>query len=172
MSSFDIAFAWTMNFEDPKHEYATVPDEPPGAFAIAGVNSAAWPKDFATINALGQDYRPAAVAQFYREEFWNQWLEQIESDEVAKRVFDAGVNMGSGTATTILQKAILQCDPDAAFDIDGVFGPHTLMRVNIEPPEKLATAFCAQRVQHYQAIVAANPALQEYLAGWLARATA
>jgi lysozyme family protein len=164
MSDFATSLAWVLNFEDPMHQYATVPDAPPGAFAIAGVNSAAWPKDFATINALVPEWRAGAVAQFYREEFWNQWLEQIISDDVAKRVFDASVNMGSRVAVRLLQQS-------AGCAVDGEWGPITVETVNASPV-MLVDNFIVNRCQHYRDIVAKNPADQKYLTGWLARANA
>jgi type VI secretion system secreted protein VgrG len=179
MASFQSALAWTLNFEDPRHEYAKVPDDPPGAFAIAGVNSAAWPKDFATINALGPDYRPAAVAQFYDEEFWNQWLAQIVSDEVAKRVFDAGVNMGKTTAARLFQEAVNEAltdpprDPEATpLAVDGQLGPASVAAANACNPTVLVQWFESLRSDHYEEIAAANPSMEKYLAGWLARAQA
>lgn len=171
MANFQTALAFTLKFEDPTHEYATTPDAPPGAYAIAGVNSAAWPQDFATINALGPDYRPAAVAQFYQEEFWNTWLEQLTSDEVAKRVFDAGVNMGIGTSVKLLQDAINASNP-TQLTVDGGWGPHTLAAANGCDETELVGQFKAVRCQHYNDIVAANPVNQKYLNGWLARAGA
>jgi type VI secretion system secreted protein VgrG len=168
MADFSTCLAWTLTFEDPLHKYATTPDSPLGSYAIAGINSAAWPKDFATINALGPDYRPAAVAQFYQEEFWNQWFEQLTSDDVAKRVFDEGVNDGTGPDVKIFQRAINSLR--GTLVVDGQLGPATMAAANNLPSDALVAAFKAGRVAHYQAIVAANPADEKYLTGWLARA--
>ena len=49
MSDFSVCFEWMMDNEDARRAYAQVPDAPPGAFAISGINSAAFPIDFADI---------------------------------------------------------------------------------------------------------------------------
>jgi hypothetical protein len=71
MADFATALAWTLEFEDPRHEYAKVPDDPPGVFAIAGVNSAAWPSEFEIIEQTPQAERAGPVAAFYQDEFWS-----------------------------------------------------------------------------------------------------
>jgi lysozyme family protein len=168
MADFTTAFLWTMQYEDPDHACTLVGDDV--GTVISGINSAVWPDAVDVIAALPREQRWGAVQEFYEAHYWNAWLSQLESDEVAKRVFDAGVNQGQGTAVEILQKAILQCDPDANLDVDGIFGPHTLMRANSETEANLVTAFCAQRVDQYRATVSTNPALAPYLDAWLARA--
>ena len=171
MASFSTALAWTLdNWEDPSHEYKKAPDAPPGAFAIAGVNSAAWPEDFFAISTFPQNERAAPVAAFYSKHFWTNWLSQVASDEVAKRVFDAGVNMGSGTAAKLIQAAVNACGGSVA--VDGQLGPGSLAAVNGCDPVALVTAFKKQRSDHYRRIVALNPANEKYLAGWLERAQA
>lgn len=167
MSQFETALDWMMQFEDPQRQYAIVPD--PGGFAISGINSAAWPEDYADIAEIPQAARVDAVTAFYREHFWNQWLEQIESDEVAKRVFDADVNMGLGTATRLLQGAVNLVIPEATA-VDGALGPNTIGAVNRCDAQMLENAFCEKRSEFYEAIVAKNPADAKYLAGWMARA--
>ena len=163
MANFATALAWTLdNWEDPTHEYKITPDAPPGAFAIAGVNSVENPVAYHLIAATEQDERAPLVANFYQNAFWNQWLEQLTSDDLAKRVFDAAVNTGSVTANRILQKA-------AGCPQDGVLGAVTLNAVN-RAGDTLVLAFQNARADHYRAIVAAQPQDAKYLAGWLTRA--
>ena len=163
MASFDVAYEWTMNNEDAQRQYKTVPDAPPGAFAISGINSAAFPSEFAAINACPQAQRGPLVKAFYQRHFWNQWFDQLALDDLAKRVFDAGINMGEGTAVKLLQEA-------ADVAPDGLLGPATVRTANLSG-EALIDAFIAQRVAHYKLIVLKNPADQKYLANWLARAS-
>lgn len=113
------------------------------------------------------------MQSFYHDIFWNQWLDQVTSDEVAKRVFDAAVNMGQGTAVKILQAAV-NWTGDASTDAlqaDGVWGPNTLAEVNKCDPDQLVQKFKDLRVSHYQRIVDANPSDQQYLAQWTERAS-
>ena len=45
MSIWTTAYNWMLDNEDAEREYKVVPDAPPGAFAISGINSAAFPPD-------------------------------------------------------------------------------------------------------------------------------
>lgn len=168
MSDFQTAYDWMMANEDSRRLYETVPDYPPGAHAISGINSASFPDQFQAINALPQDQRGEAVEQFYQRNFWSNWLQQIESDEVAKRVFDMAVNGGSGTSVRLLQQAVNTMGH--VVGTDGLWGPVTLAAANACDPAELVDQFKIARASHYQAIVDNNPAQSGYLQNWLARA--
>lgn len=173
MAEFTTAFQWAMQFEDPKMACLQVPDAPPAGsappcYAISGINSGAWPGQFASIAALPQAGRATAVQAFYEAQFWNEWLVQLGSDELAKRVFDFAVNGGSGTAVKTLQQAVNATG--GKLTVDGGWGPATLAGANAVDANALVQAFIAARVAHYQAIVAANPSDAPYLKTWLARA--
>ena len=173
MADFNTAFQWAMQFEDPLMACHQVPDAAPAGapepcYAISGINSGAWPSQFASIAALPQTQRAPAVEAFYQAAFWNSWLAQIASDDVAKRVFDFGVNAGSGTSVKTLQQAVNTLG--GSLTVDGGWGPMTLAATNAADPAALVQAFIAARVAHYEAIAAASPADQAYLKGWLARA--
>ena len=169
MANFTTAFEWTMEFEDPKREYALISDAPPGAHAISGINSAAFASDFAAIAAIPQAQRAPSIQRFYQIHFWNTWFDQLESDEIAKRVFDAAVNMGPGTAVKLLQEA-LAAALGAFVAVDGQWGPQTLQHANNCNPDMVCAEFRKARATHYRAIVEENPAAGKYLQGWLARA--
>jgi len=172
MADWNTAYNWMMDNEDAPRACAQVPDAPPGAFAISGINSASWAPDFAAIAAVPQANREPLVQQFYENNFWNQWFAQMVSDDVCKRVFDFAVNGGSGTAVRCLQHAVnsLLAPGAASIAEDGRWGPATLGATNAADPVALVAAFQAQRAAYYQAIVAANPALAQYLDQWTARA--
>lgn len=169
MASFKIAFEWTMDNEDRGREYKSVPDDPPGAHAISGINSASFPSDFARVETIPQAQRAPAVESFYRLRFWSPWLEQLQSDEVAKRAFDAEFNMGEGTGVKILQRAI-ESAGNISLAVDGHWGPSTLHGANACDADTLVEAFKTTRKQHYRDIVLRNPAKAKFLDGWLARA--
>jgi lysozyme family protein len=170
LADFQIALVWMLDFEDPHRLYATVPDK--GGYAISGINSAAFPQQFAAINAMTHADRIPAVAAFYQKNFWNQWLAQLESDEIAKRVFDASVNMGAETAVKLLQFAMLNAGSSfqSQLKVDGIWGPITVAAANAWSDDTLVAPFQEARVNHYRDIVAANPADAIYLAPWTARA--
>ena len=169
MASFDIAFAWLMSSEDPQYKYEDVPDAPPGARAISGINSAQQPEGYATVARVPQAQRAPIVKGFYQNTFWNRYFDGLTSDELAKRVFDAAVNMGAGTAVRLLQTAI-EHSSGLTDGIDGELGPQTVFRANACNPDMLAACFRQLRGDHYRAIAAAKPEESKYLNGWLARA--
>ena len=161
MASIDFytSFGFCMTFEDPKCECAIVPDV--GGYAISGINSAAFPSEYALIAGAAPSARAPLVKNFYLAHFWNPWLEGLADIELKKRVFDAGVNMGAETAVKLLQEAL-------GLTVDGAWGPKTLAAANTA--NNAVAAFINARVAHYEAIVARNPVDAKYLDDWLARA--
>jgi len=175
MADWNTAFNWMMDNEDASRACKTVPDAgPAGAgpcFAISGINSAAWPTQFAAIEAISQDERGPAVQEFYHDNFWNNSLAQVASDDVCKRVFDFAVNGSTHQAVQCLQQALNSMNGSGTpLQEDGGWGPMTLAAVNAANADALVAAFKAQRAAHYRAIVAANPARAPFLTGWIARA--
>lgn len=173
MSQFPEALAYLLKFEDSRLTYATTSDN--RGQVIAGVNSAAFPQQFAFINSLPIDQRAQAVAGFYLSEFWKPLhLGGIESQDVANRVLDAAVNMGPGTAVKLLQSAVNRLFTSQAQSIaeDGRMGPLTLGAVNSRDADEVLAAFRAERSDYYRDLVAKNPDSAPYLKGWLARAMA
>lgn len=168
MSQFQPdAINFLLNNEDPRHEYASVPDV--GGRAISGINSASYPEDYADIASIPQDSRGPAVADFYKRCFWNPLQAGgIESQDVANRLLDQAVNGGLNTGAIMLQRAANDCG--CKLTADGHIGPMTLEAVNALDSDRLVTAFRARRAAHYEAIVAENPARSIYLDQWLARA--
>jgi lysozyme family protein len=172
MSSFETAYNWMMDNEDAARTCAQVPDAPPGAFAISGINSAAWPEEFEAIAALSEDQREPLVQEFYENHFWNNWYAQMVSDDLCKRVFDFAVNAGSAASVRCLQQALnaLAGSGGAQLVDDSDWGPITVDAANSADSAALVAAFQAERAAFYQAIVAAKPSLSIYLAAWTVRA--
>jgi hypothetical protein len=182
MADWNTTYNWMMDNEDAARACAQVPDAPEqldpvtgqriGAFAISGVNSAAWPAEFAAIAAADQASREPLVQQFYENNIWNTWYAQLVSDEACKRVFDFAVNGGSGTSVRCLQQAVnsLLASGETPLAEDSSWGPMTLGAANAADPTALVSAFQDKRVAYYQAIVAADPSKAVYLDEWIARA--
>lgn len=179
MADFSVVYPWTLAFEDytpPRYEPNPDPTKTdPGAQALSGINSAAWPEDFAAIVAIPQAQRGPAVQSFYERRYWNQWYAQLASNEVAKRVFDMGFNTYPTTAVKLLQEAAnstvqLTSLPYAVANlplvIDGAWGPKTISVVNSCSQAILVSAFQQLRVAHYKQYDANSP----YLAQLIARA--
>lgn len=172
MSSFLIAFGWTMDFEDQDKHFQAHPDATPEGktgpcMAIAGINSCEFPEDYATIAAAFYTDRGPLVQQFYKKNFWNGWLQGILSDDIAKRVFDFSVNSGPGRAAKTLQEATNSLRP-VRIPEDGVLGPITVAATNACDPEQLVKAFCNLRLEFYRSL----PDWNLYGAAWKVRALA
>jgi Predicted Peptidoglycan domain len=176
VSDFAPALAFMLGFEIPSGSYSSFldacPEGCPGpCMAIAGINSGEWPTDYAAIAALPVASRPLPVGSFYLVNFWNPMgLTNLLSQDMANRVFDEGVNSGSGVAIRLLQEAANALG--ASLTVDGVLGVLTAAAVNALAPETILTAYRESRAQRYRDIVEDNPANAKYLTGWLARAEA
>ena len=170
MSDFLPAYNFMMDSEDAARAYKQVPDV--GGSAISGINSHDFPEEFAAIAAIPQSQRGPAVQLFYQAHFWNQWLEQLQSQDLANRVFDALVNMGSRTAVKLLQQAV-NCFLIDKVDEDGKLGADTVGAINGYPrtQDHIIEQFQDERISHYKAIVAANPSDAQFLPTWIARAS-
>jgi lysozyme family protein len=144
-----------MAFEDGPlpYRYKTGTDNN-GGLVISGINSKSFPSQLAAISAIPQVQRGPAVQNFYAQQFWNQWYAQLTSDESAKRIFDAAVNMGKGTGVRIAQLA-------AGCQVDGAWGPNTVAAIN--SMADFVPAFQEARLAHYRTIVAGNPSYAVYL---------
>jgi hypothetical protein len=178
MANFGVCFNFMMDAEDSARAFKTVPDTAPEGvqgpcYAIGGINSGAWPSEFAAINALpaGAARGPLVMA-FYQDHFWNTWFDQLASTTLAERVFDESVNTGEGVAIKILQKAINALGNVPAVTVDGEWGPKTLAAANNSGAIGLIQAFIAARVAYYREIYAAHPGrfTPGILAAWIARA--
>lgn len=154
MADFNQAVKNTLTWEGG---FVDDPSDPGGATNF-GITQADMP---------GRDIRSLSeqdAINYYSEHYWKPLYSQIGSQPVANKVFDAGVNIGVGTAVRILQAAL-------GMPVDGVFGPNTLSQVNLRG-DQLLTAFKVGLMQHYHNIVKNNPAEMKFFSGWMRRANA
>ena len=107
----------------------------------------------------------ADATQFYLTYWWNAYhYSNIIAQAVATKVFDAAVNMGAPRAHSMVQ-AVLGMN-----QIDGILGPKSMAELNAMPSLKFIVAYQEAMAQFYRRLVYLNPARQEFLKGWLARA--
>jgi hypothetical protein len=170
MADFQTCYTFMEDNEDSQNLHKQVTDRcPPGClgpcYAISGINSGAFPKQFAAIAALPQASRGPAVQQFYQGEFWNRWLGALLSTPLGMRVFDACVNQGQRTGVEELQQAVNSVNAAGSqIEEDGAWGSVTEAAANACDPDVLLAAFQAIRYAHYQEHDAGNPALPALLA--------
>jgi lysozyme family protein len=158
MAQFELCFSFVLPNEDfDPPQYKEVPDPTSGdpeAKAIAGINSHYWAADYAQIASLPQDSRAASVANFYRVNFWNKWLEQLTSNRLAAMTLDAGVNQGAGWAVRFLQGA-------TGATVDGHWGPSTIALANAAELDDAVNQFIVLRKARYNQV--GGPSLPQWL---------
>ncbi|MCE1205228.1 MAG: hypothetical protein LWW79_11555 [Holophagaceae bacterium] len=167
-SVLDEALAFTLGNEGG---YVNHPADPGGAtnFGIIQKNLTKWN---AAHPELGfppsvRDLTMDQARTIYRTEYW-RW-DAIADPAIAIKLFDIGVNCGTGTSIRLLQRAVnLLVNPP--IDTDGKLGPGTLGAANAQAPEALMQALCRIQKEHYQSLVASDPSQSVFLKGWLNRA--
>lgn len=170
MADFATAYAKTM-----KHEggYAHNKDDR-GGETYKGIARRHWPgwKGWEIVDALkskpgfpqnlaGNELLQAHVESFYKRNFWSGWYDQMDSQELAERVFDRAVNCGVRQAHKMLQRAAGVAD-------DGVFGYGTLNAVNSAGPE-LIERFREESKAFYTALAERDSSQKQFLKGWHSR---
>lgn len=140
--------------------YVNDPQDPGGETKY-GISTRTYPN--LDIRSLTRDQ----AVEIYHRDFWlPNHYDRIQDPEVAAKIFDMAVNMGSRTANRLLQRACNRTR-DAACDVgeDGVMGPITLEAVNLHPcPGWLLATLRLLAVEYHLGL--RNP---RFLAGWIKR---
>jgi lysozyme family protein len=98
--------------------------------------------------------------EFYTDEgFWK--YDKVESQQVARKLLDIGVNMGPKWAVLIAQAAV-------GTVADGIWGPSTLKALNAAPEAKLMQELRARQALRY-AKMGKND-IEAFGLGWMRRA--
>lgn len=153
-----------------RHEGGYVNDPAdPGGETRYGISKRSYPDE--DIVALTRE----RAARLLLRDYWRP----LGCDELAwplaALVFDAGVNMGSATASRLLQRALNDPRPGALRE-DGAIGPRTLrvareLSARGETLRDIAARFCLRRLERYVAI-ADGMGHTRFLGGWTRRAVA
>ena len=125
----------------------------PGGLTNFGISQRSYP------NVDICNLTPETAAAIYQRDFWK--YDAVSSQPLATKIFDMDVNMG-GAAIRILQTCL-------GVVADGVWGPNTCDACNAAG-DSLLNDYRLALGRHYQNIVLANPAMGQFLAGWLRRA--
>ena len=102
------------------------------------------------------------AVQIYKEQYWKNLYSQIDSQDIADKIFDIGVLFGVGRAVKYLQFAL-------GVTVDGAFGPNTLAELNSSDPIKVLTDYKTVLVEHVIQIGQNDPSQQQFVRGWLRR---
>ena len=105
---------------------------------------------------------PDQAVCLYQDRYWKQYYSQIDSQQMANKLFDLGLPFGVGTAIKILQEVL-------KVPVDGVFGPNTLAELNSSDPVKVLSDYKEAMVQRALNIGAANPEKRRFVSDWIRR---
>lgn len=104
------------------------------------------------------------VRNHYRANFWTPLrLDEVQSQRIARTIFDFGVNAGTGTAVKLAQ-VILGTTPD------GKVGPKTLEALNAADEDLFIATYALAKIARYRDIVQRDRTQMRFLLGWLNRA--
>ena len=105
----------------------------------------------------------------YYRDFWEPHLyAEFASFELAEKVFDLAVNVGSSKAHMLLQRALRAVGNPVKED--GVLGKITLAAVNASNANELLAALKSEAAGYYRNIVTKNQSQNKFINGWLKRA--
>lgn len=139
--------------------YVNDPDDPGGETKF-GISKRSFPN--MDIENMSRDQ----AIDIYNRFWWRKYgYENIESADIAAKIFDLAVNMGPGTAHTHLQLAVMSTG-GKNLKIDGVMGPRTIEAVNSHPLLELLLATLKLRAVKYYADLGKD----RFLRGWIYRA--
>lgn len=108
--------------------------------------------------------------EIYKDNFWLDIYNSIESQAVAKALLDMGINAGTKTAVMLLQRACWSVLGNKGDPVDdGVLGNKTLACVN-KLGDMLVYSFRSERAGYYRAVASLNKSAGVFIQGWLSRA--
>jgi lysozyme family protein len=109
----------------------------------------------------------------YRQNYYNEAWEQIESQAVMTYLLDTAINMGRAPAERLCQAAVNAVGGAGTVVVDGLVGLKTiaaLNRLEHEKPGAVLAEFRAQRLLRYLDIIVATPTQRAFAHGWFRRA--
>lgn len=182
MSNFDKAFNETMGHEGG---YVNDPDDA-GGETYRGISRKYHPgwKGWLEIDKIkpisvhiNNSNLDKYVRSFYKEFYWDVNRLDAFPQNVAKEMFDTGVNMGTRRAARFLQRALNYLNRNGSLfpDLvdDGKIGPKSLSALNkvIDDGDEeiLLKILNVLQGQHYLDYMTKSPVQEKYARGWFKR---
>ena len=162
MSDFLLAFE-AMIVNEGGYKLHTVAGDK-GGMTYAGISRRAHP-EWTGWQDLDAGSKPAAerVRAFYRSNYWDRMrLDDVESQRIARTIFDFGVNAGPGTAAKLAQLVV-------GVTPDGAIGPKTIAALNMADPDRFSLAYALAKIARYRDIVTRDRSQSKFLLGWINR---
>lgn len=108
------------------------------------------------------------AVEIYRGQWWNRYRYGELPGPVAVKTFDLSIVSGPGRAHRLLQQALRAAGRPVT--VDGILGPKTRQAAREALPCALVPALRSEAAGFFRGLTIARPALEVFLAGWLARA--
>lgn len=157
MANFELAIGRTLASEGGA-KYTNDPDDLGGETKY-GISKRSFPNE--DIKNLTEE----RAREIYKTEYWDRIrADDIQSQEIAAKVFDTAVNMGVRITSRLAQRC-LDIDP-----ADGFIGRNSLKVINDTDSELFLIKFTLAQIARYVYIVKKRPANRKYIVGWLNRA--
>lgn len=147
-------------FQRNPHDRANWTGGQVGVGTLVGTNGG-----ITTLDMPGADIEHLTVDQkisYYLQHYWKALYSQIADQGIANKLFDMGVLFGIGTAVKALQSAL-------DLNVDGVFGPLSLARLNASNDFLTLQDFKAGLHAHAQSVAQHNPEEAVFLPDWTRR---
>ena len=135
-----------------------------GGQTFAGIARNSWPRweGWAVIDAGGVP-PVGMVRNFYRSNFWDAMrLDEVHNQDIARTIFDFGVNAGTKTAIKLAQ-IVVGATPDSQI------GPRTLSMLNEVNADLFMALFALAKLARYEQIVTRDRTQSKFLLGWVRR---
>jgi len=162
MSDFNLAIPHVLQHEGG---FVDHPNDPGGATQF-GISLRFLQQS--TANITQTDIRHLSVAdaiKIYEREWWQRYhYAAIDSQQLATKVLDLAINMGSHQAHICLQRAVRATTGNYLTE-DGVLGCQTLNSLNTANSDVLLAAFKSEAAGFYR-----NLRQPQFEKGWLMRA--
>jgi lysozyme family protein len=135
-----------------------------GGMTYAGISRNNWPNWPGWSYLDSGDTPPAEMVRgFYRSNFWTPLrLEEVQSQDMARTLFDFAVNAGTSTAAKLAQ-IVIGTTPD------GKVGPKTLAALNNYDADLFMARYALAKIARYEQIVTKDRSQGKFLLGWVRR---
>ena len=135
-----------------------------GGQTFAGVARNSWPRweGWAVVDAGGTP-PVGMVRNFYKTNFWDVMrLDEIHNQDIARTIFDFGVNAGPKVAIKPAQ-VVVGAAPDS------LIGPRTINMLNEVNADLFMALFSLAKLARYEQIVSRDRKQEKFLLGWVRR---
>lgn len=106
--------------------------------------------------------------QLYFDNFWKPIYDRVVYEDLAIKMFDTAINMGTIKSNQLLQRALNNLG--SALKDDGLIGPQTLGEIIKYSDDSIINEYCKEQNKVYESIINNKPSQEKFRAGWYKRA--